>query len=311
MTERAGSAFEIRYVRALTSGLDEDTSGLEEAARAAKESDCAILCLGEPANLSGECRSRAFLRLPGAQSELLRRVVATGTPVVLVVFAGRPLVLGEEAKLAQALLYAWHAGTMTGPAIAETLLGDVAPSGKLPVTFPRAEGPIPIYYAHKNTGRPPKTTEKGIRAGTPLDPKHNDASYVDVEITPEFPFGFGLSYTTFEYSNLRVSPGRAPTGTPIGVRFTLTNTGNIAATEVAQLYVRDLVGSITRPVRELKAFERVALEPGESREVAFDLTSDALGYYDNEEQFVVEPGKFQLFVGGDSRATLCATFELT
>jgi beta-glucosidase len=308
---RAGSGAQVTYLRALKDGLDESTAAVDEAVAAAADHDVVVLCLGEPANLSGECRSRAFLRLPGAQTELIRRVAATGKPVVLVVFAGRPLVLGEAAGLVGALLYAWHPGTMAGPAIVETLFGDVAPSGKLPLSFPRAEGQIPIYYAHKNTGRPPKTDQKGIRAGTPLNPEATDTSYLDVEITPEYPFGFGLSYTTFAYSDLRVTPEGAPVGTPIGVQVRLTNTGERRGTDVVQLYVRDFVGSLTRPVRELKAFRRVELEPGQAKEIVFELTGNDLGFYGTEGEFVVEPGRFQLFVGGNSRAELSANFELT
>lgn len=310
LKQRAGAALQINYVRALKDGLDESTEGIEAAVAAAMASDVTLLLAGEPANLSGECRSRAFLSLPGAQAELLSRLSAVGKPVVLVIFAGRPLVLGSYAKQAAAVIYAWHPGTMTGPAVVETLFGDVAPSGRVPISFPRAEGQIPVYYAHKNTGRPPRAVFKGISAGTPLNPEGTDTSYLDLEITPEFPFGFGLSYTHFGYSGLRVTPSRAKLGEDLRVSCTIENLGNRAGVEVAQLYVRDLVGSMTRPLRELKGIVRVALEPGERREVTFKLTTEDLGFYGSDEKLVTEPGKFKLFVGGDSRAELAIDFEL-
>jgi beta-glucosidase len=227
-----------------------------------------------------------------------------------VIFAGRPLILGPYLKHAAAVIYAWHLGTMAGPALIETLFGDVAPSGKLPISFPRAEGQIPVYYAHKNTGRPPVTAFKGISPGTPLNPTGTDTSYLDLEITPEFPFGFGLSYTTFEYTNLRVTPLRAAVGDSVTVTCTIENCGSRSGVETAQLYVRDLVGSMTRPLRELKGITRILLAPGEKRDVRFTLTSEALGFYGADERLVTEPGKFQVFVGTDSRATLSAHFEL-
>jgi beta-glucosidase len=300
----------IAHVRALEDGLDANTAGIDGAVAAAEAADVTVLCLGEPANLSGECRSRAFLRLPGAQEELLRRVSATGRPVVLVVFAGRPLVMGTCARLAAAIIYAWHPGTMAGPALVETLFGDVSPSGRLPVSFPRAEGQIPVYYAHKNTGRPPLTSFKGISPGTPLNPEGTDSSYLDLEITPEYPFGYGLSYTTFDYAALAVTPERAALGQSVTVSCTVENRGTCPGVEVAQLYVRDLVGSMTRPVRELKGIARVTLAPGEKHELSFTLTSEALGFYASNERLVTEPGRFRVFVGGDSRAELSAEFEL-
>ena len=190
------------------------------------------------------------------------------------------------------------------------MLGDVAPSGKLPISFPRTVGQIPVYYSYKNTGRPPKHERKQIPTGTPLDPVDYDASYLDVEVTPEFPFGFGLSYTTFEYTALEVSPSRAKLGTTIQVRAQVRNTGAVAGDEVAQLYVRDLVGSVTRPVRELKGFQRVSLAPGESRTLQFSLTPEALAFCGADMQEGAEAGKFQLFVGGDSRAALGAELTL-
>jgi beta-glucosidase len=199
---------------------------------------------------------------------------------------------------------------MAGPALADVLLGDVAPSGKLPISFPRTVGQVPVYYAHKNTGRPPKEDRRQIPTGTPLDPVDFDASYIDVEVTPEFPFGYGLSYAKFEYANVQVSPARAQRGEPIRVQAELRNTGTLPGVEVAQLYIRDLVGSLTRPVRELKGFQRVALAPGESKTVEFTLTTEALAFCGADLLQHAEPGKFEIFVGGDSRAPLGGQLEL-
>jgi beta-glucosidase len=190
------------------------------------------------------------------------------------------------------------------------LWGHAAPAGKLPVSFPRTVGQIPTYYGHKNTGRPPLRDFKGIPQGTPLDPVGFDASYLDCEVSPEFCFGFGLSYTTFEYEAITVSPPRAKLGQAITVRVTVRNSGSVAGEEVVQLYLRDLVASVTRPVRELKGFRRIRLEPGESASVEFVLGPEALCFWGPELALITEPGKFHVFVGGDSRASLRAEFEL-
>ena len=297
-----------------SSGVDDcrsvEATGFEAAEQTVKSAELAIVVLGEDANISGECRSRAFLGLPGVQSQLLQRLERTGTPLVLVFMAGRPLTIGSECELARAALYAWHGGTMAGEALAEVLCGHHAPSGKLPISFPRSVGQIPIYYNFKNTGRPPKTDFRGIPLGSPLDPVDMDSSYLDVEVTPQFPFGFGLSYTTFEYGELSVSASEVHPGHPVVVSVKLTNTGPREGVETVQLYVRDLVGSVTRPVRELKGFRRVRLDPGESTVVDFKLTRDHLAFYDRDLKLRAEPGHFEVFVGGDSRATLSGKFEL-
>jgi beta-glucosidase len=307
---RLGEGARLEHVAGLPDCRSSDTRGIQAAEEAARRADVVLLFLGEPANISGECRSRAFLDLPGAQAELLRRVAAVGRPVVLIVQAGRPLCIGEACSQARAVLYAGHLGTMTGPALANLLFGDVSPSGKLPISFPRTVGQVPVYYAHKNTGRPPKTDRKGIPTGTPLDPVDFDASYLDVEVTPEFPFGFGLSYASFEYGPVELTPPRATREDTIRIRVSLRNSGSVTADEVAQLYVRDLVGSLTRPVRELKDFQRVTLAPGESKTLEFTLTAQALAFCGADMVEQAEPGKFQIFVGGDSRAPLCAELEL-
>lgn len=285
--------------------------GFAGALEAASKAEVVLAFVGEPANLSGECRSRAFLDLPGVQLELLERLAETGRPLVVTIAAGRPLLVGKVCDLASAVLYAWHAGTMAGPAIVDVLFGDVSPSGKLPVSFPRAVGQIPIYYNAKNTGRPATVRSRGIPAGTPLDPAGFESAYVDVDLDPEFPFGFGLSYAHFEYSELSVTPGRAKLGeTSIKVKAQVQNVGEVAGVETVQLYLRDRVGSITRPVRELKRFTRVSLGPRDRRAIEFVLTPDDLAFYGQQMRFGAEPGMFDVFVGGDSRAALSAAFEL-
>ncbi len=310
LRDRFPAPTEIHYARGLPECRSTDTSEFRDAMSAAERADIAVAFVGENANLSGECRSRAFLDLPGAQLQLLEAVAETGCPLVIVVMAGRPHLIDPICSLGAAVLYAWHPGTMAGPGIADVLSGDVAPSGKLPITFPRAVGQIPIYYGAKNTGRPPSTEFRGIPTGTPLDPVGFEATYLDVEVSPLFPFGFGLSYTTFAYDEIAVSPGKTKVGEPVTVRARVRNTGTAAAVEVAQLYVRDRVGSVTRPVRELKAFQRVALKPGEAMTVEFVLTAKDLSFPGRDMKPTIEAGQFAVFVGGDSHAALSAEFEL-
>jgi beta-glucosidase len=310
LRNRLGDDVEIYPAKGIEDHRTGDRSGFAAAVEAAEKADVVLVFVGEPATLSGECRSRAFLDLPGLQQELLECLAKTGKPLVITFLAGRPLIIGPACSLASAVLYAWHPGTMGGPAIVDVLVGDVAPSGKLPVSFPRTVGQIPIYYNGKNTGRPPTARRRGIPVGTPLDPEGFESSYIDVDVAPEFPFGFGLSYTEFEYSNLRVSPSRGKVGEPTTVSFQLKNVGDTPGVEVAQVYVRDRVASVTRPVRELKRFERVSLAPGEARTIEASLTEFDLSFCGRDMTSTIEPGVFDVFVGGDSRATLTATFEL-
>jgi beta-glucosidase len=310
LRERFGAGVDVQYVKGVPDARSTDSGGFADAVRAAEKADLVLAFVGEPANLSGECRSRAFLDLPGVQTELLEALAKTGKPLVVTFLAGRPLLVGRACALAAAALYAWHPGTMTGPALADVLSGDVVPSGKLPVSFPRAVGQLPLYYNAKNTGRPPTARARGIPVGTPLDPEGFESSYLDVDFTPEFPFGFGLSYTTFEYANLRVSPAVGKVGPSIAVSFELKNTGARAGVEVAQVYVHDRVASVTRPIRELKRFERVALAPGEAKTIEVTLTEADLSFCGNDMRPRVEPGQFEVFVGGDSRASLTAAFTL-
>ncbi len=309
LRERLGDR--VSFTPGLPSPRSTDTSGFTAAFDALAAADVGLVFVGEDWALSGEARCRAFIDLPGAQAELVEVLASAGKPIVLVVMTGRPLTLGPLLEHASAVLWAWHPGTMGGAAVADLLTGAANPSGKLPVTIPRTLGQVPIYYAKKNGGRPPKSEEdQGIPLGSPLDPKDFSISHMDVETSPEFPFGFGLSYTSFEYRELTLSQREIARDESLTVSFELVNTGKVEGTEVAQLYLRDLVASVTRPVRELKRFARVKLAPGERRRVEFQLGTEDLAFVGQDMKRRVEPGRFHLFVGGSSRATLQAEFSL-
>ena len=314
LRDLVGEEVVIRYVRAMETTRSRSTDSFDEAVQAAGESDVAVLFLGEESILSGEAHSRADIGLPGSQAELVRRVREAGKPVVAVIMAGRPLVLTDVIDHLDAVLFAWHPGTMGGAAVADLLFGVESPSGRLPVTFPRAIGQVPIYYNQKRGGKPPspETTVlvDEIPERAPQTSVGNTSYHLDAGYLPLFPFGHGLSYTTFEYSNLRLDRTELPVGTSLTVSVKLANTGRVAADEVVQLYVRDPVASITRPVRELKGFRRVRLAPGEAVTVAFRLHSDDLAFYGPAETLVVEPGDFHLWIAGTSEAGLRGTFRL-
>ena len=275
-----------------------DTSGFAQAEQAARAADAVVLVLGETAGMSGEASSRASTELPGAQMQLARRVLAAGKPVVVLLANGRPLAIPELATSAPAILETWFLGVQAGPAVADVLFGDASPSGKLPVTFPRATGQIPIYYNHKNTGRPP-------------DPaNHFTSQYLDLPSTPLYPFGFGLSYTTFTYGAPQLSAPAMRARDTLHVRVSVTNSGRRAGDEVVQLYVRDEAGSVTRPVKELKGFQRISLKPGESRTVDFPLTADDLAFWGLDLRHAAEPRWFRVYTGGSSQQVQEARFEL-
>lgn len=276
---------------------------LAEALKVAQQSDVIIAALGESAEMSGESSSRTNLEIPQAQKDLLNALLKTGKPVVVVLFDGRPLVITDEEKTVPAILNAWFAGTEAGYAIADVLFGDVNPSGKLTTTFPRSVGQLPIYYAHKNTGRPLSNTEGKFEKFR--------SNYIDERNEPLFPFGFGLSYTTFDYSNLKISSDKMNFSGKLKVTVDVANTGNFDGKETVQLYIRDLVGSVTRPVRELKGFQKIALKKGEKQTVSFDITVEDLKFYNSDLQFAAEPGQFDIFVGGNSTADKKVSFELT
>ncbi|NCP88709.1 MAG: beta-glucosidase, partial [Flavobacteriales bacterium] len=252
--------------------------------------------------MSGESSSRTNISIPQAQKDLLQALVETGKPVVIVLFNGRPLALVEESESASAILDVWFSGSEAGHAIADVLFGDVNPSGKLTTTFPQNVGQIPLYYNHKNTGRP-----LGNKAGKFEKFKSN---YLDVPNEPLYPFGFGLSYTTFNYSNLNLSANQMGFEDPIQVSVDVSNTGNYDGKEVVQLYIRDLVGSVTRPVKELKGFQKVDIKKGETKTVNFTLTVEDLKFYNSDLDFVAESGDFEVFVGTNSNASLKSQFEL-
>ena len=268
-----------------------DKSEFPEAIAVAKSADVVVMVLGEIGYQSGEGRSRTELGLPGVQQELLEAIYKVNKNIVLVLNNGRPLVLNWHQKHLPAIVEAWQLGTQSGNAIAQVLYGDYNPSGKLPMSFPRAVGQIPIYYNYKNTGRPT----------LPAPGKVFWSHYQDVENTPLYPFGYGLSYTTFEYSELK---SKVVSDKEVTVSVTLKNTGKLTGKEVVQLYIKDHYATVTRPVRELKSFELVSLEPNESKEISFTLTEKELGFYNNQGDFVLEPGDFSIFVGGDSNAKL-------
>lgn len=310
----AGGGVTVEHVRALPTTRSHDRSGFADAVAAAERADVVVLVLGEEAILSGEAHCRADVSLPGAQEALVEAVAATGKPVVLVLMAGRALALERVVPHVHALLYAWHPGTMGGPALADLLFGVVSPSGKLPVTLPRVTGQIPIHYAHKNTGKPP-TPETvvhmdDIPARVPQLSVGNTSFHLDTAPTPLFPFGHGLSYSSVAYSDIRTSDPVMPLAGAITILADVTNTGPRAVDEVVQLYVRDLVGSVTRPVRELKGFRKVRLLPGEHRTVSFTLTARDLAFHGRAQRLVTEPGDFHAWIGGDSTTQLRTEFRI-
>jgi len=283
----------------------QSTAGFAAAEEAARTADAVILVLGEGADMSGEAASRASIALPGSQLALAQAVTRAaraanpGKPVIAVLANGHPLAVPWLADSTSALLETWFLGVEQGHAVADVLFGDYNPSGHLPVSLPRATGQIPIYYDHKNTGRPAAADNKYT------------SKYLDLPWTPLFPFGYGLSYTTFAYSNLRLSSAQIHAADSLGVSVDVTNTGHRAGDDVVQLYVRDDVGSVTRPVRQLEDFRRVTLQPGEARTVHFTLHPDNLAFYGLSMQRVVEPGTFTVWTGGSSAASLTAHFTVT
>jgi beta-glucosidase len=272
--------------------------GFPKAIQAAKESDIVILCVGESRGMSAEARSRAYLDLPGVQEEFVKEIYKTRKPIVVVLMNGRPLTINWISQNVPAILEAWYLGIQSGNAIADVLFGDYNPSGKLTTTFPRYVGQIPIYYNHKMTGRPHDKSN------------FYTSYYFDLENTPLYPFGFGLSYTSFKYSNLSLSQNKMNINESITVTVNVTNSGKYEGEEVVQLYIRDLVGSVTRPVKELKDFKKVLLKPGETKKVDFIITEEKLKFYDVNMNYVSEPGDFKVFVGTNSEDLLEASFAL-
>lgn len=318
----AEKGLKLIYEPALRYSREVSPEGIERALAAAANADIIVAAIGEEAILSGEGHALAELNLVGGQSELVSRLKATGKPLVLVVMAGRPLTIGKEMAEADAVLYSFHPGTMGGPALADLLLGRESPSGKTPVTFPSTSGQCPIYYNHAQTGRPATGAEIGL-SGIPEEAGNTflgcTSYYLDAGHLPLIPFGYGLSYTTFTYSPVTLSGSKRQTadGTPVypfdgavTATFTLTNTGSVRATEVVQLYTRDLVASVTPSVRDLRRFERVTLRPGESRTVSFTLPISELSFVGHDLKPRLEPGEFTLGVGGSSLCPLTEKFQI-
>lgn len=295
--------YNVIYEPGTAFSRDRSTAGIAKAKAAASRADAIVVFAGEEAILSGEAHCLSDLNLQGAQSELIAAMRQTGKKVIVVVMAGRPLTIGRDLENCDAMLYSFHPGTMGGEAIADLLSGKAVPSGKTPVTFLKTVGQAPMYYNHLNTGRPNTGTET-LLMDLPLKAGQTSngctSYYLDSGYGPLFPFGYGLSYTTFEYSDIALDSREYTAADTIKVKFTLKNSGEYAGIEVAQLYVRDLVGSIARPVKELKGFQRVALNAGESKVVDLSLPVSALAFWNINNEYIVEPGDFQLWVATDS-----------
>lgn len=312
--EMYGNKVKVIFEKGLDYSRDKNTAGIARAVNAARQADAVVVFVGEESILSGEAHSLANLNLQGAQSQLIKELAATGKPVVTVVMAGRQLVIADEVKVSDAMLYSFHPGTMGGPAIADILFGKVNPSGKTPVTFPRMSGQVPIYYAQHKTGRPANPTEMLIDE-IPVEAGQTSVGcrsfYLDAGNSPLFPFGYGLSYTTFEYSNLSLASDKLTAQDTLSISFTLKNTGKYDGTEVVQLYVQDKVGSVTRPVKELKRFLRVTLKAGESTQVSLSLPVSELAFWGYDMNYTVEPGDFTLWVGTNSAEGLTKDFSVS
>ncbi len=302
----ADSAIEHRYVnvhnpKSYKHDPRPEADLIKEALEIAKKSDVIVTVLGEASEFSGESSSVTNIEIPQTQKNLLKELAKTGKPIVLVLFTGRPLALKWEEENIPAILNVWFPGSEAGDAIADVLFGDVNPSGKLSTTFPQNIGQIPLYYAHKNTGRP-------LAEGKWFTKFRSN--YLDVSNDPLYPFGFGLSYTTFDYSNLKLSSNTIKPGQKLTAYVTITNTGKVAGQEVVQLYIRDMVGTVTRPVKELKDFSKIMLQPGESKVVTFTITEETLKFYNSALKFVAETGDFKVFIGTNSRDAKSVDFKL-
>lgn len=298
------AAYEERatmFGRSLNRDNRTDQQLLDEALKIASQADVIVAALGESSEMSGESSSRTNLNLPDVQHTLLEALLKTGKPVVLVLFTGRPLVLNWEQEHVPAILNVWFGGSEAGPAIGDVLFGAVNPGGKLTMTFPKSVGQIPLYYAHKNTGRP-------LKEGKWFEKSRSN--YLDVDNDALYPFGYGLSYTTFRFSDITLNRSSIGMDNELVASVTVTNTGDRAGSEVVQLYIRDLVGSVTRPVKELKGFEKIYLRPNESRTVRFTIAPEMLKFYNADLKFVAEPGDFDVMIGPDSRNVKTARFTL-
>ncbi|HWI93159.1 MAG TPA: beta-glucosidase BglX [Flavisolibacter sp.] len=300
LQNKVGNNAKLLYAQ----GCDiEDTSrsGFAEAINTAMQADVVILSVGERRDMSGEAKSRSNIHLPGVQEQLVKAIYATGKPVVVLINAGRPLIFNWTTEHIPAILYTWWLGSEAGNAIADVLSGDYNPSGKLPISFPRTEGQIPIYYSHFNTGRPAMNDSD----------RFYRSAYIDLSIYPQYEFGYGLSYTNFEYSNLKLSSTKMKANEKITVSCSITNTGKYAGEEIVQLYLRDKVASVVRPVKELKDFKKIMLRAGETKTIQFIINREELSFYDQKLNWIAEPGDFDLMIGASSSdIRLKASFEL-
>lgn len=312
LREAYGDQVEIIYEPALGHSRDNSTKNFSKAVQAANRADAVVVFVGEESVLSGEARCRADISLPGAQTELVAALEATGKPLVMVVMAGRPLTIGQEVEAADAVMLQFHGGTMAGPALADLLFGKAIPSGKLPVTMPRMVGQVPIYYAHKNTGRPASniTMIDEIEVGALQTSLGFTSYHLDAGDSPLFPFGYGLSYATFEYGTPELSTTTLAMGDDLTVTCRVRNTSKVDAYETVQLYVQDEYGSLVRPVKELKRFEKVAIKGGETATVTFTINTDDLAFWHADITKKAEKGTFKLWVATDSNSGTPIAFEI-
>jgi beta-glucosidase len=290
LENKVGNQIKLLYAKGCSIN-DENTSGFQEALDVALKSDMVIMSVGEARDMSGEAKSRSNIELPGVQERLIRLIQSSGKPVVVIINAGRPLIFNWTADNVPAILYTWWLGSEAGNAIANVLFGDYNPSGKLPMTFPRSIGQVPIYYNYYNTGRPAPDNDKQ---------QIYTSAYIDLEKSPKFPFGYGLSYTTFDYSNLELSRKIIKPGESLKVKFTITNSGKLAGEEVIQLYLKDLVASLVRPVKELRDFKKIMLRPGETKTMEFIIDKEKLSFFDKDLKWIAEPGEFEVMIGSSS-----------
>jgi beta-glucosidase len=299
IAHKVSGATKLLYAKGC--GIDDSsTAGFAEAIAIANQADVVIMNVGEAPDMSGEAKSRSNLHLPGVQEDLIRAITATGKPVVVMISAGRPLIFNWTADHAPAILYTWWLGTRAGNAMAEVLFGDYNPSGKLPISFPRTEGQIPIYYNHFSTGRPAKNDSVLFYV----------SAYIDLLNSPRFPFGYGMSYTQFTYSDITASAPSFKPGEKLTATITVTNSGKYDGRETVQLYTRELVGSVVRPVKELKGFQQIFLKAGESKKISFTIGAADLRFYNDKLQYAYEPGEFRVFIGGNSSEVREAKFTL-
>ena len=306
-------AEKVNFIKGLRYSRDKNKGDFTKTIALAKHSDAIIYFGGEEWILSGEGQSRGEINLPGAQDELISELAKTGKPLIIVIMAGRPLAIGNVLDKADAVLYGWHGGTMAGPALADLIFGKESPSGKLPVTFVKGSGQIPFYYYHDNTGRPASSKFWTPMDSIPVINPQTSLGYksfqLDYGFTPLLPFGYGLSYTTFKYTDLKLSSMSMSTSGSISVKATVTNSGEINADEIIQFYIRDRVGSITRPVKELKGYKRISIQHGKSVEVEFNLMAKDLEFFNGKEN-VIEPGEYDVWIGPDSDEGLHGEFTV-